>query len=94
MKNTSTKDVKKKGIKVKCLGALETNVDKYGHTHIAVIYKYKNTILGWPTTGISSCLDDSIGKTYKITFSELSEEFLKKITSINKIHRISYVKEI
>lgn len=86
-------EVRKSGIKVKCVGALETNRDKYGNTHIAVLYKYKETILGWPTTGTKAYFEPHIGKTHKITFNELSNEFLDKITS-KDVARISYVKYI
>lgn len=84
-------DIKKNGINVKLISTVETNYDKYGHCHIAVLYKYKDTILAWPTTGTNAGFEHALNKTFKITFSELSDEFLNNKKCVK---RISYVKVI
>ena len=85
------KDVKKIGINVKLIGTVESCADRYGKMHIVVLYKYKDTILAWPTIGSSAYYTPILNKSFKITFNELSNEFLseKKI-----VKRISYVKTL
>lgn len=82
----------KTGIKVQTLGAIETNCDKYGHTHVVVIYSVidDGQLLAWPTTGSDAYFTPEVGKKHTITFKELCDDFLKK--SKVGIKRISYVK--
>lgn len=84
-------DIKKRGIEVELIGTVETNVDKYGKTHIVVLYKYKKTILAWPTVGVSKCFEHMLNKKVKITFSELDRFFIEDERSIK---RISYVRTL
>lgn len=85
------RDFKKYGINVRLIGTVETADDRYGKRHIVVLFKHKDTILAWPTTGTNAGFQHALNKKHKITFNELNDEFLSDKKCVK---RISYVKFI